>query len=134
LSNRMNDLVREFLEANPQYNAVLKNVPGYEGKIRRLDRFRKFKRKNKAKRVNSKLSFDINFDEDDDAISRPVISTETYVKKRIAKKTVKQKAEKKIPKKFIAHIVELGFDAKDASRLYENKDDWLGISSGGLIL
>ena len=56
----MNDLVREFLEANPQYNAVLKHVPGYEGKIRRLVRFRKFKRKNKAKRVTSKLSFDVS--------------------------------------------------------------------------
>ena len=63
-----------------------------------------------------------------------MVSTETYVKKRIGKKIVKKEAEKKIPKKFIAHIVELGFDAKDASRLYENKDDWLGISSGGLIL
>ena len=39
--------------------------------------------------------------------------------------------KKPIPNDFIAHIVKLGFDAKDANRLYESKDDWLGMSSGG---
>ena len=39
-----------------------------------------------------------------------------------------------IPSKFIKHILSLGFDQADASRLYEQKDDWLGISSGGKLL
>ena len=44
----------------------------------------------------------------------------------------KQKIE--IPSEFIRHILCLGFDEKDAPRLYENKDDWIGINSGGKLL
>jgi len=39
-----------------------------------------------------------------------------------------------IPKEFIAHVIKLGFTAKDAARLYDSKDDWLGMSKGGRIL
>jgi len=47
---------------------------------------------------------------------------------------VTEKQEKKeVPKEFIEHIVKLGFDAKDAMLLYESKDDWLGMSSGGRV-
>ena len=57
---RMNDLVREFLEANPAYHAVLKHMSEFDGDIRSLDKFRKFKkRKNRKAKVRSKLSFEV---------------------------------------------------------------------------
>ena len=39
----------------------------------------------------------------------------------------------KIPSKFVNHILSLGFNKEDAQRLYEYKDDWLGINSGGSV-
>ena len=39
----------------------------------------------------------------------------------------------KIPKKFIKHISSLGFNEEDAERLYEQKDDWMGINTGGKL-
>jgi len=130
----MNDLVREFLETNPAYHAVLKLMPKYEGDIRRLDKFRKFKkRKNRKAKVTSKLSFEINID-NDEMVNRSVSENSIKTKTVAKKKTVKKEMKKIIPTKFISHIVELGFDAKDASRLYENKDDWLGMTRDGRIL
>jgi len=134
----MNDLVREFLKANPAYHAVLKHMSEFEGDIRSLDKFRKFKkRKNRKAKVTSKLSFEINVDKDEmvnrsvsETMSKNSIKTKTVRKK----KTVKKEMKKKLSSKFISHIVELGFDAKDASRLYENKDDWLGMTRDGRIL
>ena len=58
-------------------------------------------------------------------------------KDKLTKKQKKKKeteTKKTIPKEFIAHIVKLGFDAKDAERLYESKDDWLGMAEGGNVL
>ena len=50
------------------------------------------------------------------------------------KKTETKEPDKQvIPKKFINHILELGFEAKDAARLYESKDDWIGMSTGGRV-
>ena len=51
-----------------------------------------------------------------------------------SKKEKKKRAAKKVPKEFIAHIVKLGFDEKHAPQLYETKDDWLGMKSGGRVL
>ena len=60
----MNDLVRELIETHPQYNATLKHMPKFEGDVRRLDRFRTFKKSQKSKwgrsKVKSKLSFEVN--------------------------------------------------------------------------
>ena len=39
-----------------------------------------------------------------------------------------------IPDSFIIHIEKLGFEKKDARRLYEDKADWLGLSSVSKIL
>ena len=56
------------------------------------------------------------------------------ISKKVPKKVRKSKVEKlKIPKAFIDHIRSLGFPETDAHFLYENKDDWLGISTGWLI-
>ena len=70
-------------------------------------------------------------------MSRPVAKN-TNKRRKKSKKDDKNENDKqdkpKLSKKFIDHIVELGFDAKDAARLYENKDDWLGMSSGGKVL
>ena len=50
------------------------------------------------------------------------------------RKNKDSQVKKPIPDEFITHIVKLGFAEKDAARLYEIKDDWLGMSSGGKIL
>merc|ERR1711935_191694 len=82
--------------------------------------------------MQSKLSFDINLDEDYDAISRLTIRSDKS--RKVEKKTeTKEQKKKVIPKKFIAHILELGFAAKDAARLYQSKNDWLGMRSGGQV-
>ena len=63
--------------------------------------------------------------------------TEAQIKSKTTKQGEKKKetkTTKEIPKDFIAHIVKLGFDKKDAARLYESKDDWLGMSVGGKVL
>ena len=39
-----------------------------------------------------------------------------------------------IPKGFMVHIRKLGFRDSDAKVLYENKDDWIGVSTGELRL
>merc|ERR1711935_845968 len=82
--------------------------------------------------MSSKLSFDINLDEDYDAISRLTIKSDKS--RKVEKKTETIEHTKKvIPKKFIAHILELGFEANDATRLYQSKNDWLGMRSGGQV-
>ena len=53
-------------------------------------------------------------------------------RKEVSKK--KKPKQVKIPSEFIEHIIKLGFDKKGASRLYLNKDDWLGMSTGGKVL
>ena len=39
----------------------------------------------------------------------------------------------KIPSEFIEHILTLGFNKNDAKRLYDQKDDWLGVYTGGQL-
>ena len=39
----------------------------------------------------------------------------------------------KIPSEFIEHILTLGFDKNDAKRLYDQRDDWLGVHTGGQL-
>merc|ERR1711933_173921 len=65
------------------------------------------------------------------------------VKSDLNKKTKKRKLEnvkphetkkkKKVPTEFIEHILSLGFNEDDAPRLYEDKSNWTGISSGGKV-
>ena len=43
------------------------------------------------------------------------------------------KKKKKLPSEFIEHILSLGFNRDDADRLYEEKDNWTGVSSGGKL-
>merc|ERR1711892_1275932 len=85
----------------------------------------------------SKLSFEINLDEDDSETSRFAVKCDNqnkFKKSKDEKKTeINEQKKKVIPKKFIAHILELGFAVKDAARLYESKNDWLGMSSGGRV-
>ena len=49
--------------------------------------------------------------------------------KRAKKSKVKNEV---IPKAFIDHIKSLGFMENDAPVLYQNKDDWMGLSTGKL--
>lgn len=79
----------------------------------------------------SKLSFEINL-EDDDVISRAPTKVKSSSKKHVTKKTNEKK--EKLSTQFISHIVKLGFDEKDASRLFETKEDWLGMTHAGCVL
>merc|ERR1711935_426539 len=96
------------------------------------------KRNSVKPKVPQKLSFEISLDQDDEVMSRPAKMVK--IKKRVTESKNEKEDEsskqmkKVIPKKFIAHIVTLGFNAEDAARLYESKDDWLGMSSGVQIL
>jgi len=138
----MNDFAREVAGAFPEYHEALKRMPEFQQDDKRLDRLRKFKRSQKRSnvkpKVSPKLSFEISLDEIDEVMKHPAMNAE--LKERIKKPkngknnaTIKQ-TKKVIPKKFIAHIVKLGFNATDAARLYESKDDWLGLSGGDRIL
>merc|ERR1712106_452323 len=83
----------------------------------------------------SKLSFEINLD-DDSAMSDLTMKAYNMVKKsrkNEKKMETKEPDKQVIPKKFINHILELGFEAKDIARLYESKDDWIGMSTGGRV-
>ena len=55
---------------------------------------------------------------------------EILPKKKSVKSEAKKVKKESIPKAFIKHIRSLGFQEADASVLYENKDDWMGISTG----
>ena len=44
------------------------------------------------------------------------------------------KKKKTVPAEFIKHVLDLGFNEEDAPRLYEDKDNWTGVSTGGKIL
>lgn len=52
--------------------------------------------------------------------------------KKSRKSEAKKVKKEIIPRAFIEHIRSLGFQETDASVLYENKDDWMGISTGWL--
>ena len=39
----------------------------------------------------------------------------------------------KVSTEFMNHILSLGFNEEDASRLYDQKDDWMGVSTGGSL-
>ena len=45
----------------------------------------------------------------------------------------KTRKKKKVPTEFIEHILSLGFNEDDAPTLYEDKDSWMGISTGGKV-
>jgi len=76
----MNDLVREVVEGISNCHKVLKHMPEFQQDSKRLERLRSFLRSQKSKSSNPnvipKLSFEINFDEDDVAISRPTVKIE----------------------------------------------------------
>ena len=58
-----------------------------------------------------------------------IIAPEVLMPKKARKPQAKKES---IPKAFIDHIRSLGFQETDAYVLYENKDDWMGISTGRL--
>ena len=60
-----------------------------------------------------------------------VKAPENIKPKKVKKSEVKKES---IPKTFINHVRLLGFQETDASVLYENKEDWMGISTGWLII
>ena len=43
------------------------------------------------------------------------------------------KKKVKVSTEFMNHILSLGFNEEDASRLYDQKDEWMGISTGGSL-
>merc|ERR1711935_1131095 len=96
------------------------------------------KRNSVKPKVPQKLSFEISLDQDDEVMNHPTIKfgkkKRTTKSKNVNENETSKQTKKKIPKKFITHIVELGFNAEDAARLYESKEDWLGMSSGGQVL
>ena len=69
----------------------------------------------------------INLDEEDKLRTHGAGSPFDRIKRRKGVKKVK------IPTKFINHILSLGFSKNDAPRLYEKKNDWMGINSGGAV-
>jgi len=93
----MNDLVREVVEGISNCYKVLKHMPEFQQDNKRFDRLRSFirsqKKKNSKPKVIPKLSFEINFDEDDVAISRPTVNTQ--IKKNKSKNGKKMKRAKR---------------------------------------
>ena len=74
-----------------------------------------------------KLHFQINLGNED---SVRIPGPESIPPKKSRKLEAKKES---IPKTFISHIRSLGFQEADAIVLYENKDDWMGISRGRLL-
>ena len=60
-----------------------------------------------------------------------IIKTETTKKTRKRKLESSVRQKRNVPVEFIQHILSLGFDEINAPRLYEEKENWLSISSGG---
>jgi len=92
----MNDLVREYMEIRG-YHVVLKAIPEYETDARRLFKFLKFKREKKTtkrSKAASKLSFEINFDEEDVVLNDRSIVVEPERKLLTSKKTKKTKQKR----------------------------------------
>ena len=44
-----------------------------------------------------------------------------------------RRKKKKVPNKFVVHILSLGFNEEDADRLFEEKDNWTGVSTDGKV-
>ena len=38
-----------------------------------------------------------------------------------------------IPEKFMQHVLSLGFQESDAAILYQDKENWMGISRKGMV-
>ena len=66
----------------------------------------------------------------EDTVRRKVPEIKPSQKSR--KSEAKKVKKESIPKAFIDHIRKLGFRDSDAEVLYENKEDWMGISTGWL--
>ena len=140
----MYEIIIELCERK-SYNRAIKLLRKKIGN-RRLDNFIKYIQQQKSLKSKSKLSFEvsnlsklpifsfylqfqINIDEQDSK-SR-FIKTEAVKKTRKRKHESSVKRKKNVPVEFIQHIMSLGFDENDAPRLYEEKENWLSISSGG---
>ena len=54
-------------------------------------------------------------------------------KKRKTENSGRTKTLANIPSKSIKHILSLGFEKSDAPRLYDQKEDWMGINTGGAL-
>ena len=61
-------------------------------------------------------------------------NTNTKVEPKRRKTDRHEKIKKvEVPLEFIEHILTLGFDKNDAPRLYDQKDDWMSIHTGGQL-
>ena len=116
----------------------------FEKKRKLFDDFIRFKKEAKKPKLPSGLSFEvqnkllfcflylslqINLSREDDKVSTKV--SKAVLSKRARTSKTKKEA---IPKPFVDHIRKLGFRDSDANVLYENKDDWIGVSTGKLRL
>ena len=84
-----------------------------------------------------RVKIKINIDDEEDSKVRAVqVDQKIHFKKRKRESLSfeKTKRKKKIPTEFIQHILSLGFSEKDADRLYQEKDNWSAVSTGGRIL
>ena len=140
----MNDIPIELCKVK-SYHKTLK-ILKKEHNQNKLDKFIKFL--TRKRKYENKLSFDvstmkklffkyffqININEEDTKLRLTSKSENVKAKrKKIENKTDLIK-KKKIPKEFINHILTLGFSEIDASRLYEEKDNWIGVNSGAKVL
>jgi len=137
----MNDFVLEILGRKKcaKTTKMLQNDFGTRTPLKKLDNFISYKQQIFAKSTVSrkKLSFEINTAEDETRVHFVNASKHTKEQVKNPKLEIPIREEKrtkvKIPSIFIEHILSLGFNEKDADKLYENKDDWMGINSGGKL-
>ena len=115
----------------------------FEKKRKLFDEFLRFKKEAKKPKVPSGLSFEVGMlrtflqfsflfqinIEEDEKVKKPkdlIVPVSKKVKKSETRKEI-------IPKSFVDHVVTLGFKENDANVLFDNKDDWMGISTGKLV-
>ena len=121
----MDSLVDDFLKVK-SYERTRKRVK-LEKDLEGVDlqSFVVFLKKQRNFRQKSKLSFALNLEKDDAKFAMKDTSKNLKSKRR-TEKVVRDE----IPAEFIQKITRLGFQDSDAQVLYENKDDWMGISTG----
>ena len=123
----MEPLIDEFLKAK-SYERTTKRVQVPRSLEKHdLQSFMIFLRERRKLRQISQLSFALNLETQTlKFAARPMdlVTKSTKRKLKVLKKD--------IPEKFIKHILSLGFQETEGQVLYENKDDWMGFSTGKL--
>ena len=123
----MDVCIEEFLKSKNYERSRKRFQVEREANNYDLQRFMMFLQKRRKFQQNSKLSFEVNLDDDDEAkfaVKIADIITKCRVKRKVTKEEV--------PKAFISHVISLGFQSCYAEALYENKDDWMGLNTGKL--